>query len=70
MPPPPRGSGGAQLACGSGGRLGGPNSDEGTDTVVLEVYMYFVGWVKEGFRKGEGSVCDPGWLPRVITLII
>jgi hypothetical protein len=21
---------------------GGPNSDEGTDTVVLEVYIYFV----------------------------
>jgi hypothetical protein len=27
--------------------LRGPNSDEGTDTVVLKVYMYFVGVLLE-----------------------
>ncbi len=40
--PPPllvRGGGGETLA---GGREGVPNSDEGTDSVVLLVYMYFV----------------------------
>jgi hypothetical protein len=37
--PPPFGSEGRDtLAC----ELGGPNSDEGTDTVVLLVYMYCV----------------------------
>jgi hypothetical protein len=28
---------------------GGPNSDEGTDTVVLQVYMYFVRRIIEAF---------------------
>ncbi len=27
--------------------VGGPNSDEGTDTAVLEVYMYFVVYIYE-----------------------
>ncbi len=31
---------GDTLACERGGG-GGPNSDEGTDTVVLKVYAYF-----------------------------
>jgi hypothetical protein len=31
----PRGQGGATFACGVG--VGGPNSDEGTDTLVLYV---------------------------------
>jgi hypothetical protein len=36
VPPPPFGSGGCTLARGIGGDGGGsPNSDEGTDTVVL-----------------------------------
>jgi hypothetical protein len=47
-PPHPFGSGGGgegvhnTLACGRGDGVGGSNSDEGTDTVVLEVYTYFV----------------------------
>ncbi len=41
---PPFGWGGGTHALASGG-VGGPNSDEGTDTVVLLVYMYFVGRV-------------------------
>jgi hypothetical protein len=40
--------GGETLA---GGRGGVPNSDEGTDTVVLLVYMYFV------LVAGQDTVC-------------
>ncbi len=38
--PPPFGSGGGETLAG--GRGGVPSSDEGTDTVVLLVYMYCV----------------------------
>ncbi len=43
--PPPLwfGVGGWGTHALAGGGVGGPNSDEGTDTVVLLVYMYFVG---------------------------
>jgi hypothetical protein len=37
----PPGSGEGTHSLGDRG-IGGPNSEEGTDTVVLEVYMYFV----------------------------
>jgi hypothetical protein len=40
-PLPPFGSGGAHSLAGEG--VGYPNFDEGTDTLVLYLYMYFVG---------------------------
>jgi hypothetical protein len=39
---PPFGSGGGETHSLTGEGVGGPNSDEGTDTVVL--YRYFVVW--------------------------
>jgi hypothetical protein len=46
--PPPFGSGGEVYTLAEGRGGGGPSSDEGTDTVVLYEYMYFVvstdGW--------------------------
>ena len=36
----------------AGDGVGSPNSDEGTDTVVLQVYMYFV---ENGYR---GNACE------------
>ncbi len=41
------GGGGGRSLAGDG--LGGPNSDEGTDTVVLKVYMYSTLWVHSIF---------------------
>ncbi len=41
-----RGGGRAHSLAGDGVG-GGPNSDEGTDTAVLEVYMYFVVYIYE-----------------------
>jgi hypothetical protein len=45
VPPPPHfGSGGRGTLAGKRGRgWESPNSDEGTYTVVLYIYMYFVG---------------------------
>jgi hypothetical protein len=42
VPPPPGSGGRAHSLAGERVGHGGPNSNEGTDTVVLLVYMYFV----------------------------
>jgi hypothetical protein len=42
-PPPPRFRGRGTLACVERGGWGSPNSNEGTYTVVLFIYAYFVG---------------------------
>ncbi len=60
--------GGTHLLAGEG--VGGPNSEEGTDTVVLKVYMYFVRYKfmhllyiyyndQDGWQGGTWSQRDP-----------
>jgi hypothetical protein len=38
--------------------VGGPNSDEGTDTVVLKVYMYFVHYTVHQNSKLRGTISN------------
>ncbi len=62
MCPTPFGSGGGAHSLAGGGGGGVPNSDEGTYTVVLYIFMYFVPpppRIQKGSFSGEWSITVP-----------
>ncbi len=70
-PPPPQASvspphlgpgGRATLACGVGG--GGPNSDEGTDTLVL--FLYTIIPLRAGLTANAKVANSPGFKPSIL----